>query len=215
MLEQCLRPYSAVPISHAVLTALLTKYKRPNDKITEWVKNGVLIALKRGLYLVGEAWREEPIALPLIANRLYGPSCVSLDYALSWHGLIPERVYEITSVCFRRSQQIENKLGRFSYTRIPQDIYPIGIRSVEVSATINFLIASPEKAICDKILTTRNLLSHSRLSMEKFLFDDLRLDLSNVVSWDLTIIKKYFEAGYKARQYKTLLNVLETKVCKL
>lgn len=86
--------FGAVPFSHGALLPSLKDYRRPNDKML-W--QGVLVAIKRGLYVRGEPSRAP--CLPLVANRLYGPSCVSLDYALAWHGLIPERLHEITSVC--------------------------------------------------------------------------------------------------------------------
>ena len=89
--------FGAVPFSHGALLPSSKDYRRPNDKIAEWLRQGVLVAIKRGLYVRGEPSRAP--CLPLVANRLYGPSCVSLDYALAWHGLIPERLHEITSVC--------------------------------------------------------------------------------------------------------------------
>ena len=88
---------------------VLKDYRRPNDKIAEWLRQGVLVPIKRGLYIRSEAGRVP--CLPLVANHLYGPTCVSLDYALAWHGLIAERVHEVTSVCTGRGRNIDNALG--------------------------------------------------------------------------------------------------------
>lgn len=85
---------------------MLKDHKRPNDKISELVKSGDLIALKRGLYLPGERTN---LAAPepfLTANYLGGPSYISLETALSYWGLIPERVYEISSITMQLSKKI-------------------------------------------------------------------------------------------------------------
>jgi predicted transcriptional regulator of viral defense system len=61
------------------------------------VKNGDLISLKRGIYVFSEKYRTSPLNYISIANILHKPSYVSFEYALSYHGLIPERVYTITT----------------------------------------------------------------------------------------------------------------------
>ena len=210
MLESRLSDFGAVPFSHGALLPLLADYQRPNDKIAEWLKQGILVALKRGLYVVGPSWRREPLSLPLLANRLYGPSCVSLDYALSWHGLIPERVYELTSVCLGRGRVLENVLGRFSYATVPGKLFPLGVRREEVSGSVAFLMAGPEKALCDKVLLTRHLQAVSWTAMHDFLFADLRLDEDALALFELAVVRKYAESGHKQRQMRTLLQVLET-----
>lgn len=209
MLEVQLANLCSVPFSHGALLPLLADYKRPNDKIAEWLRQGVLVALKRGLYVVGPAWRRGELSLPLVANRLYGPSCVSLEYALSWHGLIPERVHELTSVCMRRSRVFDNALGHFSYVTMPRRLFPVGIQQEVASDQVSFLIAGPEKALCDKLLLTRRLPAMSRVTMQDFLFEDLRIDPDTLVELDLAIVKQYAESGYKPRQMRVLLQLLE------
>lgn len=136
VLELQLRKLGAVPFGREVLSPLLAAYKRPNDKITEWLAQGVLVAPRRGLYVVGPAWRQGDLSLPLLANRLYGPSCVSLDSALSLHGLIPERVHALTSVCLPRGRVLDTPLGRFAYTRLPGALYPLGICQQTVASDV-------------------------------------------------------------------------------
>ncbi|WP_368412277.1 hypothetical protein [Synechococcus sp.] len=53
------------------------------DKVSEWLREGALQPLRRGLYLTGAPLRSRMVCLPLVANHLYGPSCVSLDFALA------------------------------------------------------------------------------------------------------------------------------------
>ena len=209
VLEARLAEFGAVPVGHGTLLPLLAGYRRPNDKIAEWLRQGVLLPIKRGLYLVGPPWRREPVCLPLVANHLYGPSCVSLDYALAWHGLIPEQVHEVTSVCMRRGKVIENALGRFSYSSVPAALFPVGIRLERQGETAAFLMAGPEKALCEKVLLTRHLETTSRAAMQDFLFEDLRLDGDALAMFDLTIVDCYVTSGHKRRQMQTLRRVLE------
>ncbi|MBS0576694.1 MAG: hypothetical protein JSS45_09780 [Proteobacteria bacterium] len=187
---------------------VLQGYRRPNDKIADWLRQGVLLPVKRGLYVVADAAQSS--CLPLVANRLYGPSCVSLDYALAWHGLIPERTHEVTSVCLGRGRHITNALGRFSYTRLPAALYPCGITQASASAQETFLIASPAKALCDKVLLTPRLCAGSRTAMRRFLFDDLRIDADALRGLDLEVIRSYAQGRVKAAQLRALLEVIET-----
>jgi len=208
MLEFRLTAFGAVPFSHGALLPLLSDYASPNDKISEWLASGTLISLKRGLYVVGSPWRQEALCLPLIANRLYGPSCVSLDYALAWHGLIPERVVEGTSVCTGRGREFENKLGRFSYLSVPERLFSVGLK-IAVVGNQHFWMASPTKALCDKVLLTRHLKTLGKASMQAFLFEDLRLDEEGLRDFDPSVLDAYVASGYKPRQFKALRQVLE------
>lgn len=208
MLELRLSSFGGVPFSHGALLPLLSDYARPNDKISEWLTSGTLISLKRGLYVVGAPWRQEALCMPLLANRLYGPSCVSLEYALAWHGLIPERVVEVTSVCTGRGREFENALGRFSYTKIPQQLFPLGI-TIEAVGNQHFWLANPTKAVCDTVLLTRHLRAFGKASMQDFLLEDLRMDEEILRDFDESVLEGYASSGYKPRQFKALRQVLE------
>lgn len=207
MSEPQLHPFGTVPFGHGALLPLLKDYRRPNDKIAEWLRHGVLVSVKRGLYVLGDAAHAP--CLPLVANRLYGPSCVSLDYALAWHGLIPERAHEITSVSVGRGRVIHNALGRFSYARLPAQVYPCGIIQASGSDRETFLIASPAKALCDKVMLTPNLRAGSRAGMQRFLLDDLRIDPDTLRGLDLDVARAYAGCGVKAAQLRALLHCLE------
>tara|TARA_Y100001001_G_scaffold55923_1_gene52779 strand:+ start:133 stop:858 length:726 start_codon:yes stop_codon:yes gene_type:complete len=209
MLEFQLQRFGVVPFNHGALLPLLSRYRRPNDKIAEWIRQGVLIPLKRGLYVVGSPWRQGELCPPLVANHLYGPSGVSLEYALAWHGLIPERPHEVTSVTPRRGRRFETTLGRFSYTRLPTDLFPIGLRQESLPGGPTFLIAGPEKALCDKIVLTGNLRITSASAMRAFLFEDLRVDEDMLEGMELSVIEHYASAGHKTGPLKALLKVLE------
>lgn len=195
--ELQLKSFGNIPVMHQTLLSALKRYKTPNNKISRWLDEGVLLPVKRGLYVVSPELTGKPVERLLVANLLYGPSCVSLDYALWHHGLIPEKVLEVTSVTTRRSQTLETGVGRFSYQHLPNGLYPIGIESVALENGGYCLLATPAKALCDRLVLTRNLRVHSVKSMQHFLLDDLRLDADEAGIIDLEIITTYWQSGHK------------------
>jgi len=211
-ISQELQAFSEVPFSHGVLMPRLAAYRRPNDKISEWLADKSLIAIKRGLYVCNPSRTGQPLSLPLIANHLYGPSYVSLDYALSHYGLIPEAVYQITSVTTRRSKTSDTPLGRFSYERLALRAYPIGIVSARNEAGHYYLMASKEKALCDKLIQTPNLSIASPSSLLSYLNQDLRLDTNQLANFDLAQVRRIAEAGVKRRLLENLLLLLEKRL---
>lgn len=114
-------------------------------KIARMLHSGELIRLRRGLYAT------RPDINPLgLAASIYGPSYISFETALSYYGLIPEAVYEITSATLKRPVEYENAFGRFRYRRVPEPVYPVGIERI-ADPELPVLIASPTKAVCDRI----------------------------------------------------------------
>lgn len=114
-------------------------------KIARMLKTGELIPLRRGLY----ASRRD-LDPHCLAGSIYGPSYISFETALSWHGMIPEGVTEILSATPKRAASFENDFGRFRYRAIPMSVYPIGILRI-TDSDLPFLIASPTKALVDRI----------------------------------------------------------------
>ena len=127
------------------MSDLLAEWADRRGKVGRLMAEGALIPLRRGLY----AGRRDldPRAL---AGPIYGPSYVSFETALAWHGMIPEGVREILSACLKRGALFENPLGRFRYLTIPKAAYPIGIHRID-QPDAPFLIASPTKALVDRI----------------------------------------------------------------
>jgi hypothetical protein len=195
--ELQIKAFGNIPVLHPTLLSVLKGYKTPNNKIFRWVDEGVLLPVKRGMYVVSPELTGKPVERLLIANLLYGPSCVSLDYALWHYGLIPEQVMEVTSVTTRRSQTLETGMGRFSYQHLPEGLFPIGLESVAVTGGGYALLASPAKALCDRLVLTRQLRIHSIKSMQHFLLDDLRFDADEANLIDLSIIAAYQQSGHK------------------
>lgn len=148
----------------------------PRDKITDMLRQGAIIRIKKGLYVFGNGYQRYPYSKELLANLIYGPSYVSLDYALAYHGLIPERVEALTSVTVGKSKRFSTPAGLFIYRQIPARAYEVGVVRVEADREQAFLIASPEKALADKIVSVRGGRIASIAEMGRFLEADLRVD---------------------------------------
>ena len=208
-IEKQLEKFENLLIPHSAIVSMLKGYKRPNDKISSLIKSGEIIKVKNGFYVLAQGNRVEQLSLPLIANALSGPSYVSLDYALSLYGLIPEGVFEITSVTTSRSKKFDTQIGLFSYSYSKPELYEIGVVQQSTSGNKNFLIASPEKALCDKLILTKNLGVNSINSMESFIVDDMRVDTDYFADFDISIIKQCVEVGYKTTLLKLFCKVVE------
>jgi hypothetical protein len=204
-----LQGFGAVPLARETLDEVLSGYRRPSDKVSEWLREGALQPLRRGLYLTGASLRSKVVCLPLVANHLYGPSCVSVDFALAWHGLIPEGVADVTSVTPRPSRRLSNALGRFSYHHLPLHYYAVGQALGASDEGLSFLIASPTKALCDRLVLSCDLPLLSRAVMRQWLLEDLRCDPELLGQLDLADIRACLATGFKCRQLGTLLSVME------
>ena len=207
--KEAIRNYAEQPITKQILLDLLKEYKRPYDKITELVKQGLLILVKRGIYIPGP---NLSIATPepyLIANHLWGPSYISLETALSHWGLIPERVYEVSSITSQSSKMYKTPIGRFSYTHMPLPYYSFGIKKVELTKKQVVLIASPEKALCDKIITTSGLLLRSSKQVMELLTDDLRMENDMLRNLDSKEISKWVNNAPKKASLAILIKTLK------
>ena len=118
------------------------------NQITQWRKQGLLLCVKRGLYVLNEADRNINPSRLFIANQLLSPSYISTEYALSFYGLIPEKVEDITSITTKKTTLFQNTFGTFRYQHINIPAF-IGFREVKDEANFPFFIAEPEKAIVD------------------------------------------------------------------
>ena len=171
-------------------------------------RSGDLIRLKKGLFVVSPEVSNNVLSRELVANHLYGPSYVSLESALSFYGMIPEKVYAVRSVTPRLSKKYTTSLGNFEYVTVPEDYFQIGIRQEIVDNQYAYLIASPEKAICDIIVTTRNLRLQSVKAMQTYIEENLRIDISLYDKYDTDIIEQCIATGRKNMELTQLLKLL-------
>ena len=197
-----------VPVSMEVLQSLYGDYQSPNMHIAMLEKKGLLIRLKRGLYVVSPEISGKALSMGLIANHLYGPSYVSLHWALRWYGLIPERIDTVTSITTRHTREFENSFGRFTFRGVSQEYFPIGIKSQE-DAGLHFLLASPEKALCDMLMQEKHVPDQSVSRLEVFFEEDMRMDLDELRQMDGNIIRQCMETGNKKQILKNVLKLME------
>lgn len=183
---------------YQVLLDALAGYRKPRDRITRMLASGAIMRVKKGLYCFGEAFRREPLSREYLANLIYGPSYVSLEYALSHHGLIPERVETITSITTRRSRDFDTPFGTFSYRMLKGPRYAVGA-ILETAGKTSFLVASPEKALADKVWTDKRF-SGLRLSdYDAYLSDDLRIDREALSRFDCSRLQILATAYHSAK----------------
>ena len=132
-----------IPVNSAVLKTFLGNLKYPKNKISNMEKSGELIRLKKDLYVNSKV----TISKELIANHLYGISYISLETALAYHGMIPERVYVIRSMTTKRAKTFTTPLGNFEYRTVSADYFSIGLWQEIVENKYAFLIATPTKTV--------------------------------------------------------------------
>ena len=125
---------------------------------------------------------------------MLSPSYISFDYALYFYGLIPESVIDITSATTKRSKSFNTDYGVFSFKHIKKELFSIGLR-IESGQNGNFMIATKEKALCDKIHFTRDIKITTQKTMINFLANDLRIDFDELYDFNIDIISKYYEVS--------------------
>lgn len=158
--------------STAMLLQKYNSYANPPAKIGRLAKNGDLIPIIKGLY---ETDRSVPGHY--LAGIIYGPSYLSFEFALSWHGLIPEAAYTFTSATCgkKKKKRYETPFGVFTFRDIPMQAFPYGTKLYEENG-YSFVIATPQKAICDMIYTCAPC--KNRTDLRVLLFEDYRMDES-------------------------------------
>ena len=206
--RKMVKEYAEAPISRHLILELLSEYQSPNDKISELLKSKELISIRRGLYITGPKL-DLPTPEPfLIANHLRGPSYVSLESALSYWNMIPERAYEISSVTIKTSKLYKTSVGRFSYQQLKTPYYSYGIKNIAYSPKQTMLVASPEKALCDKVLLTPKIYLRSIKQTREFLLEDLRMDTEVLKTLDTKAMKSWIKNAPKKSSLKMLIKTL-------
>ncbi len=204
-----LSEFGVLPIDYSTIVNSIGDYKSPKDKVAIMEKSGELIRIKKGLYVVSPELSKRMLSKELIANHLYGPSYISLESALSFYKLIPERVFVTRSIATKRSKVFKTKLGDFDYIQLDSSYFSIGVRQEIVDNQYAFLIATPEKAICDLIVSTSGLRIQSLKAIKSYLEEDLRIDFSVLENIDLEIIRECILKGKKKTELIHLLKYFE------
>ncbi len=197
-----------IPVSTSALSSLFSEIKAGNQKVRNLELSGKVIRLKKGLYVVAPSVSRVALSTELIANHIYAPSYVSMSSALRYYGLIPETVYTIQSMTIKHSRSFETPIGRFDYTFINREAFHIGITSIN-KQSYAFLMATPEKALCDLIANSPQVNLRYAKDVEVYLEDDIRMDIDDFRNMDISVFEHYAEVGKKAGSIQSLIKYLK------
>jgi hypothetical protein len=192
---------------YQTLLDALQGYAQPRMKISRLLDNGTIVRVKKGLYVFGESQRRRPFCRELLANLIYGPSYISLEYALHYYGLTPERVETVTSVTCGRSRTFDTPIGTFSYRMIPPEAFRTGMDQAELDDGRTFLIAIPEKAMADRIVADRGADITSQKELHACLLANLRIDPAALRGLDPARLEE-IARHYRSRRVKLLADLV-------
>ncbi|MGO4875007.1 hypothetical protein ACEN2P_00265 [Pedobacter psychrotolerans] len=208
-IQATLRALSNQPLTHQLLTGLLKDYKRPNDKILSLKSAGLIEPVKKGLYIAGKSLGAERPENALLANHILGPSYLSMESALAHYGLIPEKVFAVTSMTTKASRKFQTSIGRYTYTNLPLPYYAFGLATVSLSKDQQAIMAIPEKALCDKIATTAGITLRSQSSARDYVFGNLRMEEEDLAKFDLDAILSWLDNAPKRESLEMLIKMIE------
>lgn len=186
------RPYISGTDLHHILN------KSPNSRhaiIKRAIKKNYLIPIRRDFYVI------KNLGQPLvdtfeIATIIYGPSYVSFESALSYHGWIPEAVRTTTCASVKRAKEFETPIGVFSYEHIPIKAFPFGVGQYPQNG-VTLFIAAPVKALADMMYARRrawpsieDLSEDLRIEPESFKDSDKELLLGLIENYPTPRVKK-------------------------
>ncbi len=168
---------------------------------------GEIIRVRRGLYCLGPPYRRDPVNLHTVAQYIYGPSYISLESALSYHGWIPEAVYTVTSASVGESKTFRTPLGTFRYTRIPQNRFFSAVeRTVGDGSRDIALIARPIKALADYVYAYRKDWN----SLDPVVHD-LRIDREDLATVSEEDLEEAMES-YRSRRVRRFLSAVRSEL---
>ena len=202
-----LREIGVIPVTTSIIESFYSDLKSAEKKVVWLEKNGYIIRLKRGLYVVNPEYTGKRLSNELIANHLYAPSYVSMSTALRYYGLIPEAVYVNQSMTVKHSRSFQTPIGNYDYKCISRESFAVGVRTEHV-ADYAFLIASPEKALCDLIANSSKVNLRYMKDVENYLENDIRMDMEEFMKFDPRVLEEYIKVGKKADSIATLLKYL-------
>ena len=202
-----LREIGVIPVTTSIIESFYPDLKSAEKKVVWLEKNGYIIRLKRGLYVVNPEYTGKRLSNELIANHLYAPSYVSMSTALRYYGLIPEAVYVNQSMTVKHSRIFQTPIGNYDYKCISRGAFAVGVRTEHV-ADYAFLIASPEKALCDLIANSSKVNLRYMKDVENYLENDIRMDMEEFMKFDPSVLEEYIKVGKKSDSIATLLKYL-------
>jgi hypothetical protein len=166
------------------------------------LKKGVLVRLRRGLYLIGKPYNKTSCSNFQIAHSVYGPSYISFESALHYHQWIPEAVYITKCATAKRAQEFKTPLGTFQFVHVPDHLFYLGVQRI-VSDDEAFYIANPWRALADHYYVHNR--NWQRL---EDIHRDMRIEIEDMLESDLTTLQILLEHYKSNRVRKFLANIL-------
>ena len=197
-----------IPFDLNVLASIFPKTRFIVEKARRLEAAGVIIRLKQGLYIASQQETGKTLNRNLIANHLYGPSYVSLHTALRHYGLIPEQVHLTESLTTKHSRSFETPAGNFNFSNCSAGYFPIGVRAVTEDG-VTYLIATPEKALCDLINYSKGLNLRFMKDVAAYLEEDIRFDMDALESFDISILESCAPYSRKTQNINTLIKFIK------
>ena len=203
------KQFGNTPMDYSMVASLFPNHKCKHNKVSALEKKGDIIRLKQGLYVSHPENSGQLLSMELMANHIYGPSYVSLHYALRYYGLIPERVYTVSSMTTKHSRVFYTPLARYEYVHVDENVFPIGIKEETLENGVSFMIATPEKALCDLISNIPYLNLRYKKELMIWLEEDMRFDMDELFHFDTKILREYAEVGAKKNMINQLIKIIE------
>ena len=174
----------------------LTGIKIYPYQLSAWSQKKYIQKLKNGLYVISE--RAKNLKMETIAFNLYQPSYISLEWALFKYGLIPEIVFNPTSVTAKTTRTFKNNFGLFSYRHLKKELF-FGYRKISENGQI-YLIAEPEKALLDYLY-----LNSPKIKTPEDI-EELRFNEIEIEKLDKTKLRKYAKMANNKNLEKLIHN---------
>ncbi len=174
-----------------------------NYQISLWAKKGYIERIKRGLYIFSE--RKSELSPEEMSFLIYEPSYISLEFALSHYGFIPEMVYAITAITAKTTRSFVNKLGKFIYRSVKPPLF-FGYRVLETKNG-KYLLAEPEKAILDYLY-----LNLKRVNSKEDI-EELRINCEMIKK---TIDRKKLEfylEKFASEKMRKIIKIILNEIC--
>jgi len=194
--ESSMNIFSTLDVADALEGTDVSKY----GLIKRAIKNGEILNIRRGLYCLAPKFQKNVVSVYGLAEKIYGPSYISLESALSYHGWIPEAVYSCTSVCFDTSKEFNTPLGVYSYQRVPQDVLYLDVQRYEDANGNVIFMASPVKALIDYVYIHK-----VQWNMISDVFESLRIEYEHLNDIDIPTLEE-LKDNYSNKRVKKFIS---------
>jgi len=184
---------------YQLLISYLSEYANPRGKVQRLIRDGKILRVKKGLYVFGPDFRKGTVCKESLANLIYGPSYISYQYALSYYGMIPEKVAVVTSATTGKSKRFDTPIGSFSYRHVDSRCFSTGVTSLKLDNYHTPLIATAEKALIDQLMAEKGL--ERSFDVASYLYEDLRIESSALKALSLERFYAIAEACPRERVY--------------